>query len=437
MPYLSHKIVTQSCISLCILAIASSSLVVPSVVAQDLLPAIKLRTRSEKAATTTIVYYANETDPKSVTQLAEWLASEPDKAFQKAARNLRSDAKQFPSIVSKETAELVKGVSADKKLALVIFTNEDARHGRFRWLGAGSIKIEFVNWSPTKSKLKVFQRHPLAHPANFEKALQSVARVTDAAKTEFVLIAKSHGTPQLAVAQGFAPMYEASSSKALMAIMEQIRAAADKTRNSDGPVVKSDVQLQFEKQLTSEVSPSLAFFKAASFEMARELKEQKVGKSTLDPNADNTLDPNLDNTLDPNLDNTLDPNLENTLDPNLENTLGASNASKYFSEGISKQIFLETVIKMRAASDMYFETIFIESCKSELPRTSIKTLESLDQLNIGTLFVSDTAGLRYETIDYGDVFAKTGKQTFSDSLNSFMKQVQEKHAVEGLPKVDR
>ena len=40
---------------------------------------------------------------------------------------------------------------------------------------------------------------------------------------------------------------------------------------------------------------------------------------------------------------------------------------------------------MGGAKKMYFDTIFIESCKSELPRTSIKVLKSLDRLNIGTL----------------------------------------------------
>ncbi len=61
----------------------------------------------------------------------------------------------------------------------------------------------------------------------------------------------------------------------------------------------------------------------------------------------------------------------------------------------------------------------------------------LNRRLFGTLFVSDAAGLRYETIDYGKVFADRGEWTFSDSLNSFMRQVQKKHAREGLPKVDR
>ncbi len=435
--YSAQKTLVTSFVSLCVFAIASSIIAVQPALAQDLLPPIELQKRSEKAAATTIVYYANETDAKSVHQLAGWLAGRPGEDFQKAARNLRSDAKKFPAVVRKEMAQLVAGVSADKKLALVVFTNEDARQGKFRWLAAGATKPEFVAWSPVASKLKVFQRHPLAHPANFEKALQSVAGVTNPAKTDFVLVAKSHGTPRLAVAQGFAPMFEARSPAALMAILEQIKAAADKTKSSDGPVVRSNAQLQFEKQLRSEVSPSLTIFRTGSSEIVRKLKKQATGESTLDVNDGDTLDPNADNTLDVNAGNTLDPNAGDTLDPNGISTLGASNASKYFSEGISKQAFLATVIKMGSASDMYFDTIFIESCKSELPRTSIKTLKSLDRLNIGTLFVSDAAGLRYETIDYGKVFADRGEWTFSDSLNSFMRQVQKKHAREGLPKVDR
>ena len=421
LPYFLNKTLTVSCISLCVFAIASSNIVVQPVLAQDLLPPIKLQRRLIKAETTTIVYYANETDPKSVNQLADWLAKTPDEAFQKAARNLRSDAKMFPAVVKREIAQLMAGVSADQKLALVVFTNEDARQGRFRWLGLGATKFEFVAWLPTASKLKVFRRHPLAHPANFEKALQSVGIVADAAKTDFVLIAKSHGTPRLAVAQGFAPMFEANSPETLMAILDQIKAAADTTKSSDDLLAKSNVQLELEEQLRSEVSPSSPHFKFGSSEIVRELKRQAIEDSTLDVNDGGTLDPNADSTLD----------------VNDGSTLGATNASKYFSEGISKQRFLETVIRMGGAKKMYFDTIFIESCKSELPRTSIKVLKSLDRLNIGTLFVSDAAGLRYETIDYAKLFANSDGRTFSDSLNSFMRQVQKEHAKEGLPKVDR
>ncbi len=210
-------------------------------------------------------------------------------------------------------------------------------------------------------------------------------------------------------------------SGTLMAILDQIKAAADTTRSSDDLLAKSNVQLELEEQLRSEVSPSSPHFKFGSSEIVRELKRQAIEDSTLDVNDGGTLDPNADSTLD----------------VNDGSTLGATNASKYFSEGISKQRFLETVIRMGGAKKMYFDTIFIESCKSELPRTSIKVLKSLDRLNIGTLFVSDAAGLRYETIDYAKLFANSDGRTFSDSLNSFMRQVQKEHAKEGLPKVDR
>ena len=221
---------------------------------RDLLPAIELGGNAKESDRTYIIYYANETDAKSVNRISDWLAASDDAGQRASAKQLRGDAKTFPEVVEDEIAELRKGASVDPKLGLIVFTNSLARRGVFELMDCEAQKSSQIKWPVVKSQLNVFATHPLAHPKSLGTALKAIAKQIGESKmadSDFVLIAKSHGTSELAIAQGYAPLHQADSQSELLQIIADLKAAAEQTK-STGKIVKSEQQMSFDRRLNRE-----------------------------------------------------------------------------------------------------------------------------------------------------------------------------------------
>ena len=222
---------------------------------RDLMPAVELgNSTATESERTYIIYYANETDPTSVDRLADWLAASSEPGHPDSAKQLRGDAEKFPRVVNDEISKLVAGVANDPLLGLIVFTNSMARRGEFQFMDCETQQPILAKWPVYKSKLKVFVTHPLAHPNNLGLALKAAAERVGKAKlagSDFVLITKSHGTAGLAIAQGYAPLHQANSQPKLLAIISELKDAAEKSKTAD-KIVKSEHQIRFDRDFDSE-----------------------------------------------------------------------------------------------------------------------------------------------------------------------------------------
>ena len=85
---------------------------------------------------------------------------------------------------------------------------------------------------------------------------------------------------------------------------------------------------------------------------------------------------------------------------------------------------------------MHFDTIFLESCQSELTEQTLQQFPRQEHANVHRLYVSNATGLRYRTIDYPILFSLQKGKRFTRHLNEQLDEVARVHAREGLPHPD-
>lgn len=420
---------------------------------RDLLPAVEINPTEKVAERTYIVYYANETDSNSVNRLADWIIEGGVTEQATAAEGLRSDAEKFPAVVADEINQLVSGVSKDKSLGLFVFTNALARQGTFQAMGVNESDPSIRNWTPVKSKLKVFGSHPLAHPASLGMALQSVAAhvgKTEMTKSNFVLITKSHGTSKLAIAQGYSPMHEANSAAELQAIIADLKTAAEQTESSR-EVVKSEQQMSFDRRLNREETlyymgdDTLAAGETASTLSASGGSDNATLGITHEGNlAAGEIASRLGAARDSanatlaagDTTSTAGDTENSTLAAGVyySDTLGISHghAAKFLCSGTTKQQLMQAIMQSGKLG-MHFDTVFLESCQSELSQQTLQQFRQQEDANIHRLYVSNAIGLRYRTIDYPVLFSLQDGKRFTRVLSEQMDEVARIHVREGLP----
>ena len=90
---------------------------------------------------------------------------------------------------------------------------------------------------------------------------------------------------------------------------------------------------------------------------------------------------------------------------------------------------------MRAIGDsgkdgLRFSTVFLESCKSELPQNILRQFRDKHQ-NVGRVFTSNISGLQYRTIDYSRLFSDQATGSFSTSFKDALSEIASLHLREG------
>lgn len=357
---------------------------------------------------TVLIYYANETPTDRFSNgnrqtIVEWLRGSRNGEALKLVEALQSDARGFPETVAREVAALQAAAAARAKSAafgLVVFTNADARQSRFRYLRPGEEgPFHVAPLALPRLDDPILQASPLTEPHVFARALVAAARLFDPNDHQFVLITKSHGSPELALMPQLTFQANAVRKEAVLAVFDKEAAV----RVSDAPL--------------RSVSPGISGGNQGG---------------TLDPSQGGTLDPSQGGTLDPSQGGTLDPSQGGTLGPmksarwlallvgkplsaeaqaalveEIENearaTVPASEPTRLVI-GIPKSIYFVVLEQLGKHRGMRFPLVVVESCHSELSPETVGRL-TRSAANLGVLYTSDHAGLKYETLDYAKVLA--------------------------------
>ncbi|MFH1264933.1 MAG: hypothetical protein ABIK89_04355 [Planctomycetota bacterium] len=315
-----------------------------------------------------LISYANETPTDRFSNanrqtVVEWLRLAHKGQALKLVDAIESDARRFPETAAREVAALHAAAVGRAKTApfgLVVFTNADARQGQFRYLRPGEEgPFHFEELALPHLDDPILQASPLTEPHVFARALVAVTRLFAPSDHQFVLVTKSHGTPELA-------------------LMPQLTFQAS-------PALRDKVLAVFDNEASSRVSGDPL---------------RSLPRGTLDPSQGGTLGPMKSaKGLALLVSKPLSPETEAAIVGEIENDIRAATSSetpvaepKRLVIGISKNVYLAILEQLGRQRGMCFPLVFVESCHSEFASDSAETV-ARSTANLGVLWTWHPQGL--------------------------------------------
>lgn len=424
-----------------------------------------------------VIYYANETRPDAREQenydYVTSIMERSDKALVKeAAKKIKADPEGFSSAVNTDIKQLEDGIcknAKNKTYALMVFDNESARKGKYRYCLPGGAGLKTVASSALK---KVYGEitakddfriasSPLATKEMFAKALSLVKNRFPVKDYSYSLVTKSHGSGEKIMSVRLATRGDVIKARK-GGEAEFLKAVEDMAAEKEQAIEKAlayrlEVQQKLVKVLESlsdEHPLKEGLLKEAILKegLLKEglLKETILKEGLLKETIlkDQVLKETIlkeailkeailkETILKEGLlkEGLLKEGLlkeailkEGILAADDANAPGILEAASNPSVGISKREWMEVIASFDSEDKekrMEFHTVFAESCESYLSwDLTLDIAESTWNPNIGTLFTSDERGLNtYRTVDYakflGSVnFAKPFAKQFEDHLN--------------------
>ncbi len=170
-----------------------------------------------------LVWYVNETAPvdadlRNYETIVGWLESGDTDKARMFARTLREEQTLFRDAVDREQAVLEAGiVAAAGRLDALLVTNRLARAGKYRFYDRVAGRFVEAPLVLPPSDDYVLQSNPLVRRETLTAVLAEAARRYDPAAHTFVLITKSHGGPEHALAVRLPRHHEEISRDQLLA----------------------------------------------------------------------------------------------------------------------------------------------------------------------------------------------------------------------------
>jgi hypothetical protein len=360
---------------------------------------------------TVLIYYANETreDPatkENTDTILGHLRSSDHKGVQKLADAVQSDRVKFGEIVRAEVAAIKAAVVRGELSGVVIFTNEMVGNGRFEFAAVGS--REFVTDAIEVAVFDDFvsNSHPLAHADVLRTALEVTAKKNSPAEHEFVLVTKSHGSPERAMLPRLALHAEDTNREELLARLTRIPLQAAGKLDKQG-----DLSMEASGRL--DKSGDLGMKVDGKLNKENDLGMEAGGELGVDGN-NLGVDGNNLGVDGNNLG--VDGNNLGVDGNNLgidRNNLGVKGTLLAAHAGTSKDAYSATLATASREHGMNFRLVFVESCSSELDAAQIRELND----SVGLLYTSDTDGLEYKTLDYTKVFGGEDENV-ADAINN-------------------
>jgi len=232
-------------------------------------------------------------------------------------------------------------------------------------------------------------KHSLSSAGTLDAALNLASQHFAPAHHEFVLVTKSHGNKELAMANMLGQVLDLTNEKELVKRFASLA-------NSKGFDVASNGTLKAQTK--------------------RQLKPSGTLHTELE-------DGTPANTFSPDLGDTLSATTNDSLSPEMMDTLGG----KIVVTGMTKQDFYSVLNRHAKQSDFYIPVLFAEACCSEVDLAALTTkdIEPLKSPAIGTIYASNATGLRYTTADYAKIFATMQQGTnLSTAVQQHLDEVQ-------------
>jgi hypothetical protein len=382
-----------------------------------------------------LVYYASETALKGQAQLNTQelvrrlnemqkativLDDAQREAIERLSTKLSHDSVAFKSFVKSEVDFLVGAICGkpNSRTGLIVFSNELLQQNQLRACLPGQPELMptqiaerseglFARFLTTLSERGArdfrLDSSPLSAPESLDEALSLVEKLFPSSQFEYALILKGHGNAATVLTPRVTLQVDASLSS------ERLTTIALGDYWAWGLVARTRVTLaRFARPLVGDSVGAWIGGTSSELEKRAEMDKQ----ATLDKSA--ILDKSA--TLDKH----------GTLEKGgTMGTDGVASTEGLPPVGIPKKELLN--ILQQRHQPMHFGLVFLEACQSEFASEQRVALGSAARPNIGVVFVSDDAGLNYNTLNYeplrGQVFSgDTGlvRQWLSRALRSMV-----------------
>jgi len=313
-----------------------------------------------------LIYYTNEPNVAAFRKLQTLIRTQKGAIYDRTASRIDDDLKNFHAAVATEV-ELIR-TQAPVEIGVAIFTNELARKHQCLIKANGDREFETttfpfleVNSASEGSKEPAewtadVVLHPLSAAGTLDAALNLASQHFAPTNHEFVLVTKSHGNKELAMATMMGQVLYVSNEKELIKCFASLA-------NERGFDVAADGTLK-------------AHIKR---ETASTVLQNGAEAKTLSPETNNTLSPDMNDTL----------------------------GGKILVTGMTKRDFYSVLNRHAKQCEFYIPVLFAESCRSEVDRAALtnKDIEPFTSPAIGTIYASNATGLRYTTADYRKICA--------------------------------
>ena len=169
------------------------------------------------------IWYVNETSPvgadlRNYEMIIGWLESGDTDKTRLFARTLRDELSLFQAAVAQEMTAIERGMAAAAgRIDALLVTNQSARAGQYRYFDRAAGRFLSASLALPPSDDYVLQSNPLVRGEALEAVLAEAARRYDPAAHRFVLITKSHGGPEHALAVRLPRHHEEITREQLLA----------------------------------------------------------------------------------------------------------------------------------------------------------------------------------------------------------------------------
>ena len=169
------------------------------------------------------IWYVNETSPvgadlRNYEMIIGWLESGDTDKTRLFARTLRDELSLFQAAVAQEMTAIERGMAAAAgRIDALLVTNQSARAGQYRYFDRPAGRFLSASLALPPSDDYVLQSNPLVRGEALEAVLAEAARRYDPADHRFVLITKSHGGPEHALAVRLPRHHEEITREQLLA----------------------------------------------------------------------------------------------------------------------------------------------------------------------------------------------------------------------------
>jgi len=329
-----------------------------------------------------LIYYANETSlsdeaDKNFELFLNRIKNSDHEAVVKFREKYVTDRVEFKRTVASEIQDLKNSFCNPgnfKTFGLIIFTNESVRNGKITYCKEGIEKqLEFRGIKVPDAVANDFnyKSYPLSVIENLGAALATAADIFSPSLYRYVLISKSHGTKELAVAPGF------------------IRKITDQETS--------------EKLINAIVSYKQAKQAAHQPDKGALGAENKLGPDGA-LGADGALGVGVDNNR-LGADGLLGADYAMSSDGfvNVNNRKAGG-----YHLGIRKGDFLRLLREFGVIrGGVLFTLVAFESCDSELDLSAMFEANEHPEKNVSWILTSDQKGLDYNTFDYKLILKNT------------------------------
>ena len=388
---------------------------------------VQLNGRSAKpAANQVVIYYANESDNRSLARMASWLKQYGTEEAVKHAKRLELDIELFAPTVYRQIddlKQLVQQQGDNPSLGLIVFTNELARAGAFEYIRPGEKTVERGEFVVPAFDDASYTVNPLSHPDMLRQALRITPDLFSPTENEFVLICKSHGCQELVMTSLVTAKLGCSSFKELKTLLDAEDASIRADDNSTSPKDDNSSGPGSNPASGPGSNPASGPGSNPASGPGSNPASGPGSNPASGPGSNPASGPGSNPASGPGSNPASGPGSNPASGP------GSNPASGVDGTGLSgtrKDELVAAIVKAGTQSHMFFTLVLLATCDSELPEPLNRRLAP----HTGTLVTSE-GGFHYQTVNYA--LFKGAQHDVGSALRNALQEAADRGKIEAAP----